>query len=312
MLGGGSLRGYGWIIEGKGIVFTNYGHGDPGTITNQVMLGADSSFGSGIVKIVQPDTFKADKGKLTVIGRDEGRLLLLREGWLRKNALSREIRSEFAFLSELSPVPVTVSGVTSKRQWFVVADLSASPAEIVEQTATFALACANARLRAGGGKTEAAKEEPYSLGMDEKGRVVLVERHGRNSEVCALQGYVWEALKQQIGEKLTKPTRGGFAVDGMIKAANLLIEIKTGIVAHDLYEAVGQLKLYPFLIGLDPGLEPVMLLPDTDPLKPDMAAALDAATVKIYTYSVGRGSRKPVITFSEKFLKRCKMQIPEA
>lgn len=39
-------------------------------------------------------------------------------------------------------------------------------------------------------------------------------------------------------------------MDGVIPPANLLIEVKTGISSHDMYEAVGQLRLYPTLIGL--------------------------------------------------------------
>jgi hypothetical protein len=44
-----------------------------------------------------------------------------------------------------------------------------------------------------------------------------------------------------------------------------LIEIKTGVYARDVYEAVGQLKLYPSLIGLDAGLDPVCSCPTHKP-----------------------------------------------
>ena len=52
MIANSTQTNYGWIVEGKGVVFSNYGHADPGEIGDQVMLGADPEFGSGTVKIV--------------------------------------------------------------------------------------------------------------------------------------------------------------------------------------------------------------------------------------------------------------------
>lgn len=62
MIDAGDLKSYGWVIEGKGLVFSNYGHGAPGKITKEVMLGVDPELGSGTVKIVQPDVSKGAKG----------------------------------------------------------------------------------------------------------------------------------------------------------------------------------------------------------------------------------------------------------
>jgi hypothetical protein len=31
----------GWIIEGKGVFFTNYGHGETATVDDQIMLGVN-------------------------------------------------------------------------------------------------------------------------------------------------------------------------------------------------------------------------------------------------------------------------------
>src|ERR1043165_5776930 len=68
MIAGSTQTGYGWVVGGSGVVFSNYGHGEPGEVTNQVMLGVDREFGNGIVKIVRPATSQAAKGKLTLIG----------------------------------------------------------------------------------------------------------------------------------------------------------------------------------------------------------------------------------------------------
>lgn len=306
LLSGCSEHGSGWIIEGRGVFFSNYGHGEPGTILNQVMLGADLKFGNGVVKIVQPDTSQRDKGKLTVIGRTvEGRLILLREGWLKKNRLSREIRSDFVSLSDLQPVPVFVSGNKSNRNWFFVADLSGETKEIIDQTAQFALACARARSKAGGSKISPVEESPYSLGLDEKGRLFKVLYQGGTAEICALQGFIWEELKEKFGSRLTKPKNGGFEVDGFIGDLNLLIEIKTGTSAANIYEAIGQLRLYPSLTGLNHAVKRVLLIPSESPLNPLLATALQTEGVEIYTYSVGAFRRKPQIKLSPKFLQRC-------
>ncbi|HEY8566971.1 MAG TPA: hypothetical protein VIL65_15850 [Beijerinckiaceae bacterium] len=231
-------------------------------------------------------------------------MVLLREGRLQKNRLSRLIIDDFVSLSGLTPVPVTVSGKLSKRQWFIVADLDASSAEIVAQTSRFVRACAKARTQAGGGDAGVIDEEAVGYALDEKGHVYEVHMPGGTKQVRALQGYVWEALKARLGKRLTKPAKNGYAVDGFVEEANLLIEIKTGVFAKDVYEAVGQLKLYPFLIGLKPAPRAVLLLPDA-PLRPELSEAVRQAEVDIHTYSVGDVGEKPEVAFSDDFLRRC-------
>ncbi len=305
----GVPSGYGWIIEGSGVFFSRYGQGVPGKIVDQVMLGTDQKFESGVVKVVLPNVSQRDKGRLTVIGRvGDGRLLLLREGRLQKNSLSRAIRADFQALSGLEPVDLKVGGVSSARSWYVVADLSDTPDDILAQTASFAVACTLARSRAGGGKADPEPEPDQSpaLGRDEQGRIITVERQGGSAEICALQGFVWQALKAALGESFTKPKRNGFEVDGVVETANLLIEIKTGVSAKDVYEAVGQLMLYPSIIGLKAGLRPALLVPDKPSLRPRLAAALATVPIEVYTYAVGGSDKAPKIAFSKAFLDRCR------
>ena len=179
-----------------------------------------------------------------MVGRDDaGRLVLLREGRLTKNHISRLIKdNDFTTLTGLIEVPVFFSGTRSERHWFVVADLDDAPHKIVATTVGFALACIRARSRAGGGEPR-KPDTPYSYGMDETGGIIEVTKVGGTTQVLRLQGHVFEQLKKAVGPELTKPKRDGFCVDGMVEAANLLIEIKTGLSAHSMYEAVGQLLL---------------------------------------------------------------------
>ncbi|RJF84720.1 hypothetical protein D3877_09510 [Azospirillum cavernae] len=297
----------GWVIEGTGVVFSNYGHGEPDTIEDQVMLGVDASLNNGVVKLVKPDTAKQDKGKLTVIGRDDaGRYVLLREGWLKPNSLSEEVREEFQALSGLTPVPVLAGGKVSKRQWYVVAYIDADSATLVKQTVAFAVGCTQARTKAGGGQNKKpSDDEPYSLGLDEKGLIKKVTTKGVTKEVEALQGYVWEALKKILGPALIKPGKSGYEADAVLLDAKLLIEIKTGVAAHNIYEAVGQLMLYPSLITLPNDLRKIILVPAKPDLRPSMAAALAKAQIEVHRYLVGREGKAPKIAFTEAFIKRC-------
>lgn len=304
MIGGSSAVGQGWAIEGSGVTFSNYGDGRPGRIRNSVMLGIDTSLGNGVVKIVRPAVAQADKGKLTAIGRnDRGHAVLLRQGWLKQNPLSRAVREDFASLTGLKPI-LTTPGRRTPRDWYLVADLDVASSQIVEQTAAFANACARARSKAGGA-VAAPTQDDYRLGLDEKGRIKKVTITGGTRDVIDLQGYVHEALKSHVGTGMSKPTRGGFAADAMIEAAALLIEIKTGVSAHDVYEAVGQLALYPSLLNLPSGLDPILLIPVDPPLRPQLAAALASEGIDVFFYSVGLLGKKPKIRFSRKFLARC-------
>ncbi|MFG1432635.1 hypothetical protein V5F44_11810 [Xanthobacter sp. V2C-8] len=308
IIAGGTPAAYGWMIEGTGVAFSNYGRGAPGTIEDQVMLGVDTEQG-GIVKIVRPVTAQADRGKRTVIARGVGgRPLLLREGRLQRNALSGLIHEDFSELSGLAEVPVSVSGEPSHRHWYLVADLDAAPDTIMEQTASFTVACARARGAVGGSVPQPEPKTPCGYGKDEKGRLVTVTHGGGTAEVLCLQGYVYEQLQKVVGGRLKKPQHGGFCVDGVLETAGLLIEIKTGVFAHDMYAAVGQLTLYPALIRLPAGLERALVVPDAPAMNPLIQSAIHGAGIKIYTYAVGHIGREPEIVFSEKLLERCRQK----
>lgn len=307
MIDGSTAFDTGWVIEGTGVAFGNYGHGQPGVIEDQVMLGVDASLASGVVKIVRPDVQRQDKGKLTAIGVDEnGCPLLLRQGWLKKNRISDEVRTDFARLTDLPPVAVMASGQRSERDWYVVANLSATNEAILNATASFANACARGRFMTGGGMSNSPDSDHFTLGLDEKGHVRKVKVAAGTKEVLALQGYVWEELNRLTGGLLTKPSKYGYAVDAVIDGAKFLIEIKTGVSADDIYTAVGQPTLYRSLIGLPDDLRSILLIPSTPQLRPQMAAALDSAGIEVHLFSVGKEGAKPEVAFAPKFIERCK------
>ncbi len=131
-------------------------------------------------------------------------------------------------------------------------------------------------------------------------------RQGGASEVLALHGYVWQALAEALGEDIDKPRGNGFAADAITSASKLLIEIKTGTSPQNIYEAVGQLTLYPYLIGLGAAYAPVLLVPDEPALKPLLTAALHGAEIEVFSYAVRNGGEEPEITFSDEFLQRCR------
>lgn len=307
MVAGATQIADGWVVEGTGIGFTNYGHGKPGVVKDQIMLGSVAEQGNGVVKIVLPRAAGRDRGRLTVAARDRsGRTHLLRAGWLKKNPISREVRTKFARLTGLGATPLTINGVPSGREWFDVADVDADQSLVVADTVAFAQACARARAKAGGGTAVADRRTGRAFGLDEKGRVRTVTLAGGTKEVEELQGFVWERLHELLGRLLTKPGRNGHAVDGLVRRARLLIEIKTGTSAADIYGAVGQLALYPSLVDLPPGLDKVLLVPDRPAIRPQMAAALAAADVQVFHYSVGRSGRTPEIEFTPVFLAHCR------
>ena len=301
----------GWIIEGKGVFFTNYGHGETGTVEDQIMLGVDPDTDNSTVKIVRPKAHRKDKGPDTVLAtNDTGRRFLLRAGSLTKNRVSGFIKDDFEELTGLTAVPLMVDGLQSSDQWYIVADLGATPAEIVRKAADFSNACSRARTSAGGGGTVEKQVEAhtsrFTYGLDEKGRITKRQTIGGTTEVLELQGFVHKALKKIVGGGLRKPKSNGYCVDGMIVQSNLLLEIKTGTSAHCIYEAVGQLLLYPDLIGIKGHPEKALLIPDQRPLKPVMAAALDIAGISVFTYNIDDSRKKPRITFPDALIERCK------
>jgi hypothetical protein len=299
-----------WLMHDCTVLFGNYGHGDPGQIEDQVMFGSHPDIKNGIVKIVRPSGSGLDRHKLTIVAKDKmGNRLLLREGRLHTNALSHLIvRDEFERLSKLKPLEVFVKDGLSKRKYYLVANIDSSEANIIKTTVEFALGCTLARM-AISSTANNITENSYHLGADETGNVTVVDQPGWSKEVSRLQGYVWQALNACLDGKLLKPQRNGFAVDAIHPEANLLIEIKTSSSMSSVYEAVGQLSLYPHIIGLEKQLIPVLLIPEDPPMREIAVEAVNKAGILVYTYSVRPSNKsEPIIAISEKFISYCRTQ----
>lgn len=301
-----SIRGRFWWINNTSISFNNYGHGEVGQIRNQVVFGLRSDPSNNIVKISLPNGSRGEDGPHTIVGRDaKGSLVILRAGRLNSNNISDAIADDFEKRTNLIPVELTLNGRHSKKKWFKVADLSGTADEIIVQTVAFVTSCATARYN-NPGTVESRLAETFSLGFGEKGKTYIANYLVGSREVLALHGFVWEALKKNLGDRLEKIGANGFELDGIVRNANLLIEIKTGITPYDLYTAVGQLALYPHLIGLPSDMTPILLVPDLVDVSSHMKRALRQHGVELFTYSVDFTTEKPNVTFSTRFLSRCR------
>jgi hypothetical protein len=96
---------------------------------------------------------------------------------------------------------LTLNGRHSKKKWFKVADLSGTADEIIVQTVAFVTSCATARYN-NFGSAESRLVETFSLGLSEKGKTYIANYVVGSREVQALHGFVWEALKNNLGDRL--------------------------------------------------------------------------------------------------------------
>lgn len=303
------IKNQAWRLKGHNVLFGNYGHDDSAPLDQKVTLGWHPDKKNGIVQIVSPRGEALDRHGLTIVAKNgDGNRLLLRAGRLQKNRLSRLVKPDaFERSSALSPLEIYVEDRLSNRPYYLVANIDATESEVIQTTANFVLGCTLARLSSPPENNLIIHS--YHMGADEKGSVTVIDQPGWIKEVYRLQGYVWQELKAKLGEGLQKPQRHGFAVDAIYSPANLLIEIKTSINTSSIYEAVGQLSLYPHIIGLDKKLKPVLLLPDSAPLPVVLTESLREIGIILHTYNIKLNEGpEPIITISEDFINLCATQ----
>jgi len=272
-----------------------------------VQLGVHSSGQPWSVEINAPGAAADPNGVVNVATDTEGRRFLLRQGRLRANPDSDgEVEgAKFRMLSGLEPVIVT--GVVSKiaRDWYVVADIDGSAEEIRRQTGEFVHACARARLLSKG--LVLPLPIPPTLGSDEKGGVFVKRAKDATpeKEILRLQGEVWLALRrivERAGRQLVKLRHdAGYEVDGIIltEPNNILIELKTGASASDIYEGVGQLILYSRMLNLS-NHRRILLVPEMP--SETLASAVESEGLNVSTYSVSMDGKIPRVVFSDAFL----------
>jgi hypothetical protein len=230
---------------------------------HDIRLGIHAAGEPWAVEINAPSG-ATDANGLTTIAKDpSGRLILLRQGRLRANPDSSGDILEAAFKEFSGLVPVATDGAHAHtvRDWYVVADLTASPEEVLRRTGHFVHACARARLGTRGilaGDGAPGREPIISEASGERGGVFVKRAVAPQpeKEIRRLQGEVWLALQSHLEKSnialLKLRHEGGYEVDGLIvtPTRRILIEIKTGGSASDIYEGVGQLLIYSRMFGL--------------------------------------------------------------
>lgn len=282
-----------------------------------IRLGVHEAGPPWAVEINAPKA-AADANGLSTVARDpDGRPVLLRQAWLQANPDSDgEIRDQkFRDLTGLVPLAVTGGTTPTPRQWHLVAFLDEVPAEIVASTADFVHRCAAARAATLGDALPPGPAPSLAASPEVGGRLTKKAVPAQpEKNIVRIQGEVWLALAARlegVGLTLDKIRhQAGYEVDGVIRTAEgpVLLEIKTGQSAADVYEGVGQLLLYASMLELD-GYRKVLLL-SFAPSAPLVQAAMSCG-IEVYSYESTAEDTLIEVVFQKEFLVACGVP-PEA
>lgn len=257
-----------------------------------VSLGIRTTGEPWAVEINAPKAAADANGTASVARDAVGALFLVRQGRLRPNKDSdgEILEDRFGALSGLTPIPVTGGGTPKTREWYIVAALDADEAEIRRQTGDFVHACALARSRSKGATAAPATMPSLFAGPETGGKFTRKAMAARPSmEFWKGHGEVSRALAARLETMdlvMHRPRHdAGYEVDGFVDApaGPVLIEIKRGVSASDVYEGVGQLVLYPEMLGLKKHRQ-VLLLPAAPSTTLVDAARKCGITVHSYDY----------------------------
>lgn len=265
---------------------------------------------SAAVQLNQPHSVGSEHPG-TVVGTDrQGRRYILRQGDLHASPSKQRIgAAEFRRRTGLTPVETRIAGRSTNKEWHVVARVDGPTAEaIVRSTAAFVRRCWNARMF---GRQAAEDQARLArlFGQPERGGWYDIDPALMPTRVLRIQGYVSECLADILSEfdiELAKPRHAAnYEVDGTIDAPRgpLLIEIKTGVTAADVYCGVGQLTIYPVVLGGLDDHAKILLLPGSPTHA--LTQALRACGVELHRYDLKRGRRTAAATFTAEFLRRC-------
>lgn len=303
-----------WVQSSDRFVFRNQPDRKSMLLGPRTALGIDPSGKRWAVQINEAET-PGDANVTSAIALDPGgRPYLLRQG--RLNPPTRDeapiLNEEFARLTGLPPANVTNGDTNIERDWYVVTALDVSDEEIRSNTARFVDACVVARSRGKGVGSPADLAILTELnGQDETGGTYLVAAQpARDARaVRKWQGEVWTAMAKLLRAhdfSVDKPRPAGrYEVDAEIVRGKrrLLVEIKTGAAAGDVYAGLGQLLIYAKLLPRLAGYRPVLLLPSLPP-RP-LAEAIAACGVTLCTYDCIERNATISTRFSSEFLKLC-------
>lgn len=274
-----------------------------------VSLGIRTTGEPWTVEINAPKAAADANGTASVARDASGALFLIRQGRLRANKDSNGdiLEDKFRNLSGLTPVIVAGGETPKDRKWFVVAALDADDAEIRRQTGEFVHACALARSRSLGATAALQPMPAMFAGPESGGKFTRKAAAARPSmEYWKGHGEVSLALTARLEPMnllLHRPRHdAGYEVDGVVDAPSgpVLIEIKRGVSASDVYEGVGQLMLYPEMLGLKEHRR-VLLLPATPSLT--LVDAARKCGIAVHSYDFREDGDTVTVEFAADFMK---------
>ncbi len=304
----------GWLPEYR-IAIGAYGDAPDGKLNNVTALGIDPAGQDWAVHINIPKQLLSENS-LSAIGKDGfGNLYLLRQGRLQTNKQSDGIfETDFLEASGLNPATVVVGDKPAMRLWYVVTPIMDDPAEMCARTAAFVDVCASLRGMNKSDRAQARTEiETLEdlFGRDESGGSSTYSVVGGDRVMNRRHGEVWKALQARLAQsncKLQKPRSArGYETDGVIenRKAKVLIEIKTGASAADVYTGIGQLQVYSHLLPKLTNHRKVLLIPKM-PAKA-LIAALGKLGIDVHCYNVVDDSDWSRVEFPNDFLKACRI-----
>lgn len=303
-----------WVHATERFVFRNQADRKSVQLGARTALGIDPTGDRWAVQINEAAT-PGDLNVTSAIAVDQnGRPYLLRQGRLNPPTPDKEpiLYAEFARLTGWTPTPVTNGDTKIKRDWYIVSPLDVPADEIRERTARFVDGCVTARSGGKGSGTPADLTILAELSAaDESGGTYETgAQAARDPKVVRKwQGEVWTAMAKLLrgydfNVEKPRPARR-YEVDAEVVSdkLKLLVEIKSGATAADVYSGLGQLLLYAKLLPRLAEHKPVLLLPALP--HPLLADAVAACGIMLCTFDCQEIDGVIVTNFSDAFLQVC-------
>lgn len=311
----GIRDGYLWRLPEQRIVFRNQPDAKSERLDRRTALGTDPTGTYWAVQINEAEK-PGDPNVTSAIALDKkGRPFLLRQGRLRAPVAGNKpiLEAEFRALTGLTPEVVKKGDTPGKpREWYIVTPLDVSADEIRFATGRFVDICAKARGRGTAADGALPDTTPVvGFSSDETGGTYMVgAREAREAkQIRKQQGEVWQRLAiilRKAGIAIDKPKHAsGYEVDAVIAGPSepILLEIKSGATAVDVYAGMGQLQLYPKLLPQLGRHKLVLLLPSL-PQKA-LVQAVEGCGVRLCTYEIIDESGELTVTFSDQLKEIC-------
>jgi hypothetical protein len=299
----------GWLPDEQFAV-SAYGHAPAGNLSDKTSLGVEPFGDNWAVQINAPKSPSTENGLSAIATDKRGSLYLVRQGRLQSNNQSELItEDDFKALSGLTPAEVWMGDNPASRLWYVVTPITEDDEEMRRNTGEFVKVCAQVRAIERSDRSQVAAdmaEIEERFGQDERGGTSTYQPKGGSRVMKRRHGEVWQALKSIAGDALRKPFPArGYEADGEIcsAAGNVLIEIKTGRSANDVYAGTGQLQIYSRMLKRLERHRKTLLLPG----KPSkaLASALSEIGIELHVYEIRDSDDWTTATFTSDFLMTC-------